>query len=105
MTTKKPKTAVTPEKVFRQSVVAAFSARGWECYWTWNSIHSPAGFPDLVMTKNGALIFAELKNEVRETTQDQEKWLDLLAMVPCARTFVWRPEHWPEIEAVLNEHG
>lgn len=78
------------EKELRQSLVRAARGFGWRCYFSWTSIHSPAGFPDLCMTKPPRVIFAELKTDTGKVSPHQEAWLaDLRA---CgAEVYLWRP--------------
>lgn len=71
-----------------------------------------AGFPDLVLVRNGHLIFAELKADRGRHSLDQHEWLnDLLAVsVGSHRVWVyecWRPSQWLDgtIERVLRETG
>ena len=102
---------VTHEQ-FRQAVVELAQLRGWRCYWTWHSVHSPAGYPDLTMVraKDHRLIFAELKVGRDTTTRAQKAWLEDLEAVAYAASFasadlqvcVWRPAHWLLIEAALQ---
>ena len=104
---------VTHEQ-FRQAIVELAQLRGWRCYWTWHSVHSPAGYPDLTMVraKDHRLIFAELKVGRDTTTPAQRAWLDDLDAVAEGlygrqplegmEVWVWRPENWPRIEAVLR---
>src|SRR5438309_854864 len=67
-----------------KNVVPLAHLFGWRVYRTWLSIHSPKGFPDLVLAKSSKrtgetrLIFAELKTEKGQASKDQERWLDLL---------------------------
>jgi hypothetical protein len=73
-----------------------------------------AGFPDLVMARNGFLIFAELKTERGRVSRAQRQWLDALSLgtwwlqqrpdKPAAglRVCLWRPSDWPEIERELS---
>lgn len=71
-----------------------------------------AGFPDLTLTKNGLLIFAELKSEKGRLSPQQHDWLTALLKVeaaavhagtpPCVQAYVFRPSDWPEIERVLG---
>jgi hypothetical protein len=63
------------EKELRTSIVRAAREFGWRVYFTWSSMHSPAGFPDLVLVRSARLIFAELKAEKGKTTPDQDAWL------------------------------
>ncbi|SDH67888.1 hypothetical protein SAMN05421505_12049 [Sinosporangium album] len=72
---------------------------GWLLYWTWNSKHSPKGFPDLVLLHpvTGKLLVRELKkagNQKRYSpTVDQQKWLDALTLAGVD-TAVWTPADW-----------
>jgi hypothetical protein len=59
------------------------------------------GFPDLVLLRGVAQIAAELKMPGNSCTQDQLDWLDAFKATG-ARTFIWYPNDWPEIERVLG---
>lgn len=76
---------------------------GWKIYFSWTSIHSPRGFPDLVLANHDQkrVIFAELKNEKGRLTPAQEEWLDTLKA--CGQEdYLWRPADIEEIAAVLS---
>lgn len=97
-------TAISPVKIrenaFRDTVVAHAKYRGWLVYWTWNSKHSPAGFPDLFMVRGDRIVVAELKVGRNKPTAAQRQWLDAFdgaGIVP----HLWRPEDFDEIEEVL----
>ena len=65
---------------------------GWLYYHTHDSRGSDSGFPDTVLARPGALIFAELKNATRKATQAQLVWLDILGKsVPGVEAYLWRP--------------
>ena len=66
------------EKQFEAQIKDLAKIYHWKYYHTWKSIHSPAGFPDIVMVKPPRLIFAELKSEKGKITPEQEEWLSLL---------------------------
>lgn len=73
-------TAIT-EKEFRQQIVDLAKLMGYKVYFSWISIHSPAGFPDLVLAnpeKKNKLIFAELKSGKGKVTELQWEWIDTL---------------------------
>jgi len=79
------------EKELRQSLVRAARGFGWRVYFTWSSMHSPAGFPDLCMVKGKRLVFAELKTETGRVSEDQTAWAtDLVASGRC-EYYLWRP--------------
>lgn len=88
------------EKDLREQVRDICKLFGWLFYFTWTSIHSPRGFPDLVLVHLGKkkIIYAELKNEKGKLTEYQELWIDALRV--CGQeVYVWRPA---DIEAILE---
>lgn len=88
------------EKEFLQTVINLAKQNGWLVYHTWNSRKSAAGFPDLVLLRNGVLIVAELKVGANTVSPAQQQWLDAFAAAGIA-ALVWRPEDWPEVEKAL----
>jgi len=65
-----------------------------------------AGFPDLVMVRDGHIIFAELKSTKGRVRIEQMVWLGALQLAdgPTVRTYTWRPDDWfaGRIEEVLR---
>ena len=59
-----------------------------------------AGFPDLVLAKEGRTIYVECKSEHGQVSPEQAEWLGVLAGL---QVYVWRPEDWfnGHIENVL----
>ena len=53
-------------------------------------IQGDPGFPDLVLAKEGRVLFVELKSQRGKTTDDQESWLFDLD----EQAGVWRPSDW-----------
>lgn len=90
------------EKAFRQEVVTAAKAAGWMCYFTWTSVHSPAGFPDLVLVKPPLMLLVELKTEKGKVTKSQRQWLEALAQVTEVVSAVWRPRDLAQIQGLLR---
>ncbi len=90
------------EKAFRQQVIALANLYSWKSQFHWTSIHSPAGFPDLVLVKPPRLIFAELKTGQRILTPKQAEWLELLRPCPGVEVYVWRPADFDSIVEVLK---
>jgi hypothetical protein len=88
------------ESAFRDAVVALARYRGWRVMWTWNSRHSPKGWPDLFLVRHGRAIAAELKIPPRKPTQEQWDWLKDLALCGI-ETYVWVPDDWASIERIL----
>lgn len=89
------------ERQFQRQVVNLAKLLGWRCYWTWNSLHSPKGWPDLVLIRRPRIVFLELKGERTTVTDDQ---FDTIAeLQACGMTaMIARPSDWPEIERVLR---
>ena len=75
---------------------------GWKLYHTWRSNHSEAGFPDLVLAKDGRLIFAELKRDDKGPDLNQQEWLSELGQVSAVEVYLWRPRDWDAIERTLR---
>ena len=100
---------VKTEKDFTSRVRVEAESAGWQLvYHTWNSKHSAAGFPDLVMVKGKRLIFAELKMNLPhkpkgKLSSHQKEWLDGLAQVPGIEVYTWwYPDDVDEILDVLS---
>jgi RecB family endonuclease NucS len=61
-------------------------------YHTWNSRHSPAGFPDLVLCRvsDGRCVYIELKSQKGTVKAPQQEWLD--GLEACGQeVYVFRP--------------
>lgn len=89
------------ERQFQRQVVDLAKLLGWRCYWTWNSLHSPKGWPDLVLIKRPRVVFLELKGERTPVTDEQRE--TIAELQACGMTaMVARPSNWNEIERVLG---
>ncbi len=75
--------------------------KGWRVYFTQRSDRSPAGFPDLWLTRNGVLLVRELKRDGKVPTDAQQHWLRALRLAGVDAK-VWRPQDWPAIQAELE---
>jgi len=100
------KTATLPattETQLREQVRGLCKVFGWKFHFTWLAIHSPKGFPDLVLRRPPRLIFAELKTEKGKLTPSQEEWqADLKA---CGQeVYIWRPSDFEKIAEILRGH-
>ncbi|MEW6583441.1 MAG: VRR-NUC domain-containing protein, partial [Actinomycetota bacterium] len=51
------------EAAFQDQVVDLARLRGWLVYHTFDSRHSAAGFPDLILARGDRLVAAELKTQ------------------------------------------
>ena len=86
-------------------------------------VDGEAGFPDLVLVRDGRLLFAELKSERGQLSAEQMAWRHQLQQVEASsgmhvenlatgfgvdcrnvQVFVWRPQDWDDgtIEQVLT---
>jgi len=94
---------VVTERDLREQVRDACRLFGWEFYFSWTSIHSPRGFPDLVLVHpvKRRVIFAELKSENGEVSEHQQRWLDVLAQAG-QEVYVWRPADIENIVRLLR---
>lgn len=91
------------EKQFEGQVKDLAKLFGYLYYHTWRSIHSPGGFPDVVMVRGERIIMAELKSEKGVISPKQEEWLEALKETPV-EVFLWRAsdEAIEEIAEVLR---
>lgn len=91
------------ERDFQALVLDLARATGWLAYHTWLSVHSAAGFPDLVLARGGCVIFVELKRDRGKLSLAQEEWRARLGECPGVEYYLWRPSDWPAIVARLGE--
>lgn len=94
------------EAAFQQSVIDLAKLYGWRvahfrpCHTNrgWRTpMQGDIGFPDLVLARDGEVIFAELKSENGKMTPDQKTWAEHLP--GC---YVWRPSDMDTINALLR---
>jgi hypothetical protein len=100
------------ERDFQRTVIELARLRGWRVYHTRPALnqrgrwHTPmqgdAGFPDLVLARQGRLIFAELKREGKKPTSTQQDWLNTLATCAGVEVYVWTPADWNAIVEILR---
>jgi hypothetical protein len=60
-----------------------------------------AGFPDLVLLRDGVLLVAELKTDTGRTTKEQDAWLAAFRAAGVAAS-VWRPRDMNLITKALT---
>ncbi len=60
------------------------------------AIQGDKGGPDLLLARAGVVILAELKTDKGKLSLEQEAWHE------AAKTVIWRPNRWTEIEATLK---
>jgi hypothetical protein len=98
------------EKQLSQHVVNLARMLGWRvARWpTWRPTGTDPGVPDLVMAKDGRVIFAELKATGGRVSDAQREWCDALhGNAPYVRHVYWFPANWlsGEVERVLRGEG
>ena len=109
----KPKRVVHhTERDFQQAIIETAKLTGWAIHaerpaWTKKGYRTPiqgdAGFVDLVLTRDGKLIFWEVKVRPNEPTTHQQLWIDALAQVPGVMSdVVYLPEDWDYIVHILT---
>ena len=97
MTTK----LLVTERDLREQIRDLCKLFGWRMYFSWSSIHSPQGFPDLVLVRDSVILAVELKSEKGKLTPEQEEWL-LALNKAGVKTFIWKPSDFNEIVEVLR---
>ena len=93
---------VVTERDLREQVRDLCNIYHWRFYFTWTSIHSPKGFPDLVLvsSERRRVIYTELKTEKSKVTDSQRECLDEL--VDCHQeVYLWRPGDIEEAARIL----
>jgi hypothetical protein len=95
------------EAQFQQRIVDLATLTGWHvthfrAVYTGGRWRTPltghAGFPDLVLARNGVVLHAELKTDKGRHTDEQQTWLDALG----EHARIWRPGDWPTIVVELT---
>lgn len=94
------------ERQLQDAIVEMARLLGWLAYHTFDSRHSAAGFPDLVLLRGHQLIFAELKSETGRLSPEQDAWIAALQDTRRVTVAVWMPHHWlsGEVERALRAH-
>jgi hypothetical protein len=93
--------ATQTEAQFQRVVIEAAERLGWSVYHFPNAIINPAGWPDLLMLRNGVWRLRELKTERGRLGPRQiERIAELEAN--GADVAVWKPEMWDAIEQTLR---
>lgn len=73
--------AVMTERQLLEAIRALAKRLDWLVYHTHDSRRSEPGFPDLVLVRDGRVIFAELKTQRGRVSPAQDVWLERLAEV------------------------
>ena len=92
---------ILTEAQFQGLVLGVAETLGWEAFHDGDSRRSNAGFPDLVLVKDGRIIFAELKREKNAyPSKAQMNWLALLGKAAGDNVLavLWRPSsNWQKV--------
>jgi len=79
----------------QEKVTELLLGLGWLTFHDTDSRLNPAGFLDVCATRDGYLLFAELKTSKGRVTDEQREWLERLDLVasraPNVLVHVWRP--------------
>ncbi len=92
------------ESQFQQMITDRAKVRGWLVYHTYDSRRSTAGFPDLVLARDGRVLIIEVKTEKGRLSKAQAEWLRELGIDDSLRSqevYVWRPSDMAYIEDTL----
>lgn len=99
------------ERDFQRAVIDLARRTGWRVHHTrpaltqrgrWlTPVQGDVGFPDLVLCRPPRLIVAELKRVGGRLTTAQRGWLDALGQCAGVECYLWRPEDWDAIVAIL----
>jgi hypothetical protein len=87
-------TEAMTEKDLQAHVRSVATVNGWRAFCWWSSLHSPAGWPDLVLVREvndsqARLLFVELKSEKGKFVPEQEEAHRLLRLTGH-QVYVWR---------------
>ena len=135
MSPRRPPPPPLSERDFQEQIIQLAKLHGWMVHaerpartkdgWR-TAIQGDPGFPDLVLAREGVVIYAELKSEKGRLSPAQIEWSVALHEVDqrardqafavqesrglphpsievVVRSFIWRPSDWDEIEKVLRE--
>jgi hypothetical protein len=83
-----------PEKELQKTIREMATAFGWSFVYSVpdSRLATAKGMPDLILLKEGRLMFAELKTMQGRLTSEQVIVLDLLRSIPEVEVNVWRPD-------------
>ena len=95
---------VMTEETFQASVIKVAKEMGWMLFHDNDSRRSAAGFPDLVMTRDGRTIFAELKSQQGRIRTEQTQWMAELEKTQGVEVYLWRPSDMDQILETLMGH-
>ena len=74
----------------------AKTAHGWR-----TPVSGDYGFPDVVLARDGRVIFAELKRDGQKARPEQLAWLEQLGGGAC-EAYLWTPSDFEQIVELLR---
>jgi hypothetical protein len=100
------------ESDYQQTIIEYAQLRGWRVahvrnvriqrangtYYYESPVQGDQGLPDLILGRNGEVIFIEVKSDTGKLSDDQKKWIDALA----GRVYLARPSNWDIIKIILE---
>lgn len=81
------------ERELMDAIVEYAERHGWRVWHDNDSRRNAAGLPDLILMREGELLWAELKTERGRVRPEQMDWLRELAEAG-EEVYVWRPSEW-----------
>ena len=98
----------SPEKIllsmseaeWQQWVIDAATRHGWFHWHDKDARKNTPGLPDLQLLRDRE-VWAELKSETYQTTDEQDRYADRLRRAGC-EIHLWRPRHKAEVLEVLR---
>lgn len=89
------------EASWQRTVVEAARWLGWDVYHFPNMVGNPAGFPDLLLFKDGRTLVMELKSEKGTLGPRQVECIERLGQAGIV-VHVLRPSMWDMVESLLR---
>lgn len=91
------------EDLFQKKILELGRFLGWNIYHIPDSRRATAkGFPDLVISGFGRVLFRELKTANGRISKEQKEWIENAERAGLD-VAVWRPCDWDEIEQSLSD--
>jgi hypothetical protein len=89
-------TPFATEEEFQQTIRNLAETLSWVANFTYRSVNSAAGEPDLRMysLQRGRFVLAELKTDIGELSPGQVHQIRMLAEMPNVEVYVWRYQDW-----------
>lgn len=95
------------ELQFQRTISILFRNHGWLVYChpdaRKSAPFSSPGFFDLVMVKEGHLLFVECKLPGQNLRKTQCDWHEAVSYNPNVEVYIWYPADWPFIETRAKE--